>query len=96
MMEMLIQQLFFLKDSFTGTLVDHPAQKTPGLISKPFTVPALKVREMHLLMARFIGAMFGFHMHQAAISRFEGYRTFSAFIEDFTMFVLDVTLQEGQ
>lgn len=47
-------------------------------------------------MGRFIDAMLGFHMRRTAISRFEGYGTFCTFIKDLTMFVLNMTLQEGQ
>lgn len=95
-MEMLIQQLFFLKDRFTGTLVDHPVQKTPGITPKTLLETFTTVRGMHLLMARFIDAMLAFHMRQTAIGRLEGYRTFCTLIEDLTMFVLNVTLQERQ
>lgn len=51
---------------------------------------------MHLLMAGFTASMLVFYMHQASIGRFEGYRTDSALIEDLTMLLLNVTLQEGQ
>lgn len=51
---------------------------------------------MHLLMAGFTASMLVFYMHQASIRRFEGYRTDSALIEDLTMLLLNVTLQEGQ
>lgn len=51
---------------------------------------------MHLLMAGFTAAMLVFYMHQTAVRRFEGYRTYSALIEDLTMLLLNVILQEGQ
>lgn len=51
---------------------------------------------MHLLMAGFTASMLVFYMHQTAIGRFEGYRTDSALIENLTMLLLNVTLQEGQ
>jgi len=51
---------------------------------------------MHLLMAGFPAAMFVFYMQETAVRSFEGYRTFSALIEDLTMLLLNVSLQEGQ
>lgn len=51
---------------------------------------------MHLLMVGFTATMLVFYMHQTAIGRSEGYRTYSALIEDLTMLLLNVSLQEGQ
>ncbi len=54
---------------------------------------------MHLLMVGFtatIATMLVVYMHSTTFRRFEGYRTDSALIEDLTMLLLNVTLQEGQ